>query len=133
MWTAINPKTGKRRIDDAFPPELRKKTLEQEMMIEFHNGSTFQLVGSDNFNSLVGSPPVGLVFSEYALSNPSAWAYLMPIVEENNGWAAFNSTPRGNNHFKKMCESADRREDWFYQSLNASQTGVFTPPTVSRH
>jgi hypothetical protein len=55
----------------------------------------------------------------------------MPIVEENNGWAAFNSTPRGNNHFKKMCESADRREDWFYQSLNAAQTGVFTPQQLA--
>lgn len=131
MWAAINSHTGKRRIDDAFPPELRKKTLEQEMMIEFHNGSTFQLVGSDNFNSLVGSPPVGLVFSEYALSNPSAWAYLMPIVEENNGWAAFNSTPRGNNHFKKMCEMADRRPEWFYQSLNATQTGIFGPEQLA--
>ena len=131
MWDAINPKTGKRRIDDAFPPELRKTTREQEMLIQFHNGSTFQLVGSDNFNSLVGSPPVGLVFSEYALSNPSAWAYLMPIVEENNGWAAFNSTPRGNNHFKNMCELADSEPGWFYDALSARDTGVFTEKQLS--
>src|SRR4030065_289272 len=88
------PKVRKRRIDEAFPPEIRKYTREQEMMIGFTNGSTFQLVGSDNFNSLVGSPPVGLVFSEYALSNPSAWGYLRPILLENGGWAGFNSTPR---------------------------------------
>ena len=131
MWDAINPKTGKRRIDDAFPPELRKTTREQEMLIQFHNGSTFQLVGSDNFNSLVGSPPVGLVFSEYALSNPSAWAYLMPIVEENGGWAAFNSTPRGNNHFKNMCEFADSEPGWFYDALSARDTGVFTEKQLS--
>lgn len=126
MWDAVNPHTGKRRIDEAFPPEIRKSTKEQEMMIQFHCGSTFQLVGSDNFNSLVGSPPVGLVFSEYALSNPSAWSYLRPILLENGGWAGFNSTPRGKNHFKGLCELAEKDPDWFYSCLTAQQTGVFT-------
>lgn len=127
MWDAINSHTGKRRIDEAFPQEIRKSTRENEMMIQFRNGSTFQLVGSDNFNSLVGSPPVGLVFSEYALSNPSAWGYLMPILEENGGWAGFNSTPRGKNHFKGMCDFAKNEPGWFFSSLNADQTQVFNP------
>lgn len=128
MWDAINPKTGQRRIDDAFPKELRENTKEQEMMIKFKGtNSTFQLVGSDNFNSLVGTPPVGLVFSEYALSRPSAWAYLMPIVEENGGWVGFNSTPRGKNHFKNMSEFASKEPGWFYSHLTADQTGIFAP------
>lgn len=131
MWDAINSHTGKRRIDEAFPKELRKGTKENEMMIQFHSGSTFQLVGSDNYNSLVGSPPVGLVFSEYAISLPSAWGYLMPILEENGGWAGFNSTPRGKNHFKRMCEFADKEPGWFFQSLNADQSGVFSPEQLS--
>lgn len=127
MWDAINPHSGKRRIDEAFPHEIRKTTRENEMMIQFRNGSTFQLVGSDNFDSLVGSPPVGLVFSEYAISNPSAWGYLMPILEENGGWAGFNSTPRGKNHFKGMCDFAEKEKGWFFSSLNADQTEVFSP------
>jgi len=127
MWDAVNGNTGKRRIDEAFPPEIRKYTREQEMMIGFTNGSTFQLVGSDNFNSLVGSPPVGLVFSEYALSNPSAWGYLRPILLENGGWAGFNSTPRGNNHFKNICDHAERTKDWFYEKWTVDDTHVFTP------
>jgi len=127
MWDAVNGHTGRRRIDDSFPPEIRKRTLENEMKIEFHTGSTFQLVGSDNFNSLVGSPPIGLVFSEYALSDPSAWGYLRPILLENGGWAGFNSTPRGNNHFKKLCEFARSDPEWFYDERTADQTGVFTP------
>lgn len=126
MWDAVNSHTGKRRIDEAFPVDIRKSTKEQEMMIQFHCGSTFQLVGSDNFNSLVGSPPVGLVFSEYALSNPSAWAYLMPILEENGGWAGFNSTPRGNNHFKNLCTFAQKEAGWFYDKKDADDTHVFT-------
>jgi hypothetical protein len=126
MWDAVNPHTGKKRVDEAFPHELRKSTREHEMMIQFHCGSSFQLVGSDNFNSLVGSPPVGLVFSEYALSNPSAWGYLMPILEENGGWAGFNSTPRGKNHFKNLCEFAAKEPGWFFESLGADKTAVFT-------
>ena len=126
MWDAVNGHSGKRRIDEAFPKEIRKRYLEQEMAIHFPNGSTFQLVGSDNFNSLVGSPPVGLVFSEYAISDPSAWSYLMPILEENGGWAVFNSTPRGNNHFRKLCEFAKSEPGWFFDERTASQTGVYT-------
>lgn len=126
MWDAINPKSGKRRIDEAFPHELRKSTREQEMMIQFKCGSTFQLVGSDNFDSLVGSPPLGLVFSEYALSNPASWGYLRPILLENDGWAVFNSTPRGANHFKAMCKLAATEPGWFYSALTAEETGVFT-------
>jgi phage terminase large subunit len=127
MWDSINPHTGKKRIDEAFPQEIRKTTRDHEMMIVFQCGSTFQLVGSDNFNSLVGSPPVGLIFSEYALSNPAAWAYLRPILLENRGWAGFNSTPRGNNHFKALCKHAEVTNGWFYQRLTAEQTKVFTP------
>ncbi len=134
MWDAItgNGKDAGRRIDKAFPKEIRSSTKEQEMSITMKNGSTFQLVGSDNFNSLVGSPPVGLVFSEYALSNPSSWAYLMPIVEENGGWVGFNSTPRGKNHFKALCEYAESQGDWYYNSLTASESGVFSAEQLAR-
>lgn len=126
IWDAINPHTGIKRVDEAFPQTIRKNTLNQEMKIEFVNGSTWQLMGSDNFDSLVGSPPVGLTFSEYALSNPSSWGFLRPILLENGGWAAFNSTPRGKNHFKNLCDLAQRSPDWFYQELTVDDTGIFT-------
>ena len=96
------------------------------MKIEFKNGSTWQLMGSDNYDSLVGSPPVGLTFSEYALSNPTSLGFLRPILLENGGWAIFNSTPRGKNHFKNLCELAEKSDSWFYSHLTADQTGVFT-------
>ena len=59
LWDAVDPHTGKKRLDDAFPHAIRAKTLEQEMKIIFHNGSSFQLMGSDNYDSLVGSTPLG--------------------------------------------------------------------------
>ena len=127
IWEAVNPHTGKRRIDEAFPLALRARTRENEMAIDFKNGSTWQVVGSDNYNSLVGSTPIGIVFSEFALADPAAWAYLRPILRENGGWAAFITTPRGRNHAATFFEAARRDPEWFAQLLPATETGVFTP------
>lgn len=126
IWEAVNPHTGKLRIDEAFPPEIRAGIRNTDMMIPLKSGSTWQVVGSDNFDALVGSPPIGIVFSEYALSDPRCWAYLSPILEENGGWAAFISTSRGDNHFKKLVDFARITPGWFCQILPADQTPVFT-------
>ena len=126
IWDAINPKTGKKRIDEAFPLEVRKTTRNQEMMIEFVNGSSFQVVGSDNPNTLVGSPPAGIVYSEWALSNPAARAYLRPIILENKGWQIFNTTPRGRNHAHTTLMAAQKDPLAFAQVFDATQTGIFT-------
>lgn len=127
IWDAINPHSGKRRIDEAFPPELRKRTRNNEMMIELQNGSIWQVVGSDNYNALVGSPPLGVVFSEFSLADPSAWAYLRPILRENGGWAVFIYTPRGRNHGYALYQSAKAAAGWFHEVKDATQTGVFSP------
>lgn len=132
IWDAINPHTGKRRIDEAFPLELRETTREQEMMIRFKNGSTWQVVGSDNFNSLIGSPPAGVVFSEWALADPSARAYLRPILTENNGWSLYITTPRGNNHAKRTFDAAKKEPNAFAQLLTALDTKVFTPEQLEQ-
>lgn len=29
IWDAVNPHSGKRRIDEAFPPQIRKRTVNQ--------------------------------------------------------------------------------------------------------
>lgn len=126
IWDAVNPRTGKKRIDEAFPLWIRKNTKNQEMSIEFVNGSLWQLVGSDNFNSLVGSPPIGIVFSEWAIANPLAWAYLSPILEENHGWALFIYTSRGSNHGLTMLRHAQATEGWFGEVNPADKTPVFT-------
>lgn len=126
IWTAVNPHTGRRRIDEAFPVELRKRTLEQEMFIEFVNGSTWQVIGSDTFDRLVGATPAGIVFSEFALANPAAWDYFRPMVTENDGWVIFISTVRGRNHFWKLAEMAKADPSWFYVNQTANDTDVFS-------
>ena len=131
IWTQVNPHTGLRRIDEAFPLELRRRTNDQEMFIEFLNGSTWQIAGSDNYNSLVGSSPCGIVFSEYALSNPASWAYLRPILRENGGWAIFISTPRGKNHFYHMVELAKSEPGWFTETLTVDDTQALDPMALA--
>jgi hypothetical protein len=132
IWRAVDPHLGRRRIDLAFPPEIRRQTRDQEMNIEFVNGSVWQLVGSDNYNALVGSPPVGIVFSEWALADPQAWSFLSPILEENDGWAIFVTTPRGPNHAKKLFDYARGSSDWFAQKLTADATNVFSREQLDR-
>lgn len=132
LWDAVNPVTGRRRIDDHFPEALRSTTKEQEMFIRFRSGSTWQLVGSDNYNSLVGSPPVGVVFSEWALADPSAWAYLAPILAENGGWAIFITTPRGRNHAMHMLQMANQSPDWHAEVLTVEDTGHISREDIER-
>lgn len=132
IWEAIDSHTGKRRIDQAFPKEIRETTRENEMFIRFKCGSTWQVLGSDNYDSLVGSPPVGVVASEWALANPKSWAYLRPILAENGGWAAFITTPRGKNHAERMYRSLQADPAAFVQKLTALDTGVFTKDVLDR-
>lgn len=122
IWTAVNPHTGKRRIDEAFPDAIRENTNDQEMFIRFKNGSTWQVIGSDNYDRLVGSSVAGVVFSEWALANPASWAYLAPIVAENNGWSLFITTPRGRNHAKTMLDMAQKNKGWFSEVSTVSDT-----------
>lgn len=132
IWDAVNPHTGTRRIDEAFPLPMRKRTLNNEMKIEFVNGSIWQVVGSDNYNSLVGSTPRGVVFSEWALAKPHAWAYIEPILLENNGWALFIYTPRGRNHGATTLESALKDPTWYAERLSAEKTGVFSAEILEK-
>jgi phage terminase large subunit len=132
IWEAVNPHTGKKRIDEAFPLAMRARTLGNEMMIEFVNGSTWQVVGSDNYDSLVGATPIGVVFSEWAIANPHAWTYISPILEENGGWAAFVTTTRGKNHAYKMYEAQRKNPEWFTEILSARDTNIFTQEQLAK-
>jgi hypothetical protein len=126
LWTSVNPHTGKRRMDEVFPPEIVESRNEQEMFIRFKNQSTWQLIGSDRFDATVGSGPAGIVYSEWALANPSAWAYHRPMLEENGGWALFISTPRGRNHCKDMYDMAVRSPKWFAEVSTIHDTGALS-------
>ncbi len=123
VWDGID-KGGRRIIDQAFPPEVRARKNDQEMKIELVNGSIWQCVGSDNFDSLVGANPVGVVFSEWSLADPRAWDFVRPILAENGGWALFIYTPRGRNHGARLLDMARAEPGWFAQVLTVEDTGA---------
>jgi len=121
IWNGVD-RNGRRIIDQAFPKEIRKRTSEQEMLIELNNGSTWQLVGSDNYDAMVGSNPIGIIFSEYSISNPQAWDYFRPMLAENGGWAVFIYTARGKNHGFHLYNMAKKSKGWFCELLTVNDT-----------
>ena len=123
VWNGVD-RAGRRMIDQAFPKEIRARSDKQEMLIELVNGSFWQCVGSDNYDSLVGANPLGVVFSEWSLANPAAWDYIRPILLENGGWAMFIYTPRGKNHGHSLLLQAKQSPQWFVQQLPIDKTGV---------
>lgn len=103
----------------AFPRQLVESENNTEMRISLSLGSTYQVVGADDPDRLVGSNPIGIVFSEFALM-PQAervWQLLSPILFANGGWALFISTPRGRNFFWKLYDSAGSNPEWFRETL----------------
>lgn len=129
IWNGIDGR-GRRIIDQVFPPPVRKRVNGNEMLVETVNGSIWQMAGSDNFDSLVGSNPVGVVFSEWALAHPDAWDYIRPILVENDGWALFIYTPRGHNHGFTAWMNALESEDWFAERLTIEDTGLIRPDQI---
>jgi hypothetical protein len=110
------------RFMDHFPEELVVGKNETELKVELANGSIYRLLGSDNTDQLVGMNPVGLVFSEYAIQDPQAWALLSPILVENQGWASFIFTPRGKNHAFDLWEANKQNPEWSCSLLTIAQT-----------
>lgn len=133
IWEGFT-KDGKRILENVFPGFLDpkrpgsvvKRKDEQQMMIELKCGSFWRLIGSDRIE-LVGAGPVGIVFSEYALSNPKAWNMIRPMLRENDGWAAFITTPRGRNHAKDLYDVAVADTTWFCELQTLYDTRAFDP------
>lgn len=117
---------------DFIPHEVVESKNSQEMIIRFKNGSLLSLVGSDNYNNLMGTNPAGIVFSEYALQDPRAYQFLRPILTANDGWALFISTPRGKNHLYTLYEIARNSDSWFCYKMTVEETGHIPMREIER-
>lgn len=128
LWDNISQTLGMRVVDQAFPKQLRDSTNENEMRIVLKNGSIFQIVGSDNYDSVMGTDPAGVVFSEWGLAKkPEAWKFISPVLARNGGWAIFNSTPRGMNHYYEQWNYAVANPDkWFTSCVTNADTHLIS-------
>lgn len=122
LWDAIT--NDGFRILDYLPPDLVDSRHEQYMRIRLRNGSVFQIIGSDSYdNTLVGTNPQGVVFSEFAISDPMAYQFVRPILTANQGWVLIVSTPRGKNFMWEMYKAAIQNpDDWFVSKLTVEDT-----------
>lgn len=132
LWDGAD-KEGFRFIDH-FPKELLQgQPNNTEMKLRYKNGSLFQVVGSDRYNSVMGTNPIGMIFSEYALQDPQCWGYFRPILAENDGWAIFNFTPRGENHAYQLYELAKNDPaNWFCELLTVNDTHAVKPEVLEQ-
>lgn len=93
-----------------------KRKNEQELLVEFHNGSKIVLKGADNPDSLRGTYVHLAIMDEYADMKPSIWDEIIrPQLADTKGRAWFMGTPRGYDHFHDLWKRAFTGElggDW---------------------
>jgi phage terminase large subunit len=106
VWNGMD-KTG-RKFRSYFPKQLIDYTNENEMRIHLKNGSIYQCTGGDDIDRLVGTNPVGVILSEWAIMDPRVDDYLSPILSENDGWSLKITTIRGKNHAYKDLKKAEK-------------------------
>jgi len=123
IWDGIDGSGFK--FMDHIPDKLVHRKNGTDMKVELANGSVIQIIGTDKFNKVRGANPVGCVFSEFAFQNPKGWNIIRPILRENGGWAAFNSTPNGKNHFYDMYNMAVTNPNWFSQFVTIDDSTNF--------
>ncbi len=140
VWNGIDGQ-GRKILNQVFPGfsqaqtrrgsgGIVKRVSNQEMLVELKHGPVWQMAGSDNYDSLVGSNVVGVVFSEWSLANPLAWDYIRPILLENGGWALFIYTPRGRNHGYHTFQMALHNDKWIADRQTVDDTGRLTPEDI---
>lgn len=128
IWESIT--NSGQRFKDFIPEQLIENENNTEMVLRLVNGSSIRLIGSDNYdNSLIGTNPKMVVFSEYALSDSRAYTLgARPILNANKGKVIIISCVVGNtlvlmkDGFKRIEKvSKDRSE---YSDLNKPVYGL---------
>lgn len=132
LWRNVD-KQGFRLVDH-IPAEFIERFLTNEMFIEYKNGSTIQIVGFDkNPDSIRGVACKGVVYSEFAYSDPEAYKVMVPSIRESEGWAIINSTPNGRNHFYDRWKAVSDSSRWYCSTLQTmwpdrpGYSGLLTP------
>jgi len=106
----------------AIPEVLIASKNEALMEITLINGSRLVLGGSNQYDGLMGTNPVTIIYSEFSLHNPMARQYMNPILIQNGGIEIFQFTPRGKNHGWEVMETVRDNPNYLVQHLNVEQT-----------
>jgi hypothetical protein len=112
---------------------LVKRLNNQEMVMELTNNSTIRLIGLDKDpDAGRGITPQGIIFSEFAFSDPEAYANVLPALRRKGAWVIINSTPNGRNHFYSMLVKCKKDKSWFVSHMQALWPNIFTWEDIER-
>lgn len=133
IWDGMT-NDGKRMLDYIPKGIIEGNPNNTEMKIWLNGArgqSLIQLIGADSYDSIMGTNPRGVVFSEWSLIDPMAYEFIKPILAANGGWCAFIYTPRGRNHGWDLAEIARLNpSEWFYEVLTVRDTGVLNEDQI---
>ena len=113
-------------LDQYLPKEHVRRRNEQELYVQFTNGSILKILGADKPDSLRGIDACGVVFDEFSLMKREVWEEIFrPIITQSaNRWAMFLFTPKGINHAHEYWKNAEHWSGWSRSMLKASESGL---------
>lgn len=122
-----------------LPPEIVERSVETELMKKLINGSTIQLIGADNPDSLRGPKLDGVIFDEAAYIDEHIYPTIIKgqLLGSNgkpSGFAYFISSPnaKGRNWFSSFWDEAKRKEQAGDKEWAAFYFTIYDNPTLSR-
>lgn len=108
---------------------------EAELSITLPGGQIIRLYGAENYDRMRGLYFNGVALDEAQDIPPVALTQvILPALADRGGWLDAAGTPKGRAgllyQLKQMAEADP--DNWFYQSLRASETGILPHPELVR-
>ncbi len=109
------------------------KLAEGELCAQLPTGAKIWLLGADNPDALRGTYADGVVLDEYAQIKPDVYDEIVrPMLLSRNGWVVFTGTPKGQNQFYELYQTAQKAAQtdpahWWCGMFRADETGVIAP------
>lgn len=88
------------------------------------------LLGAENPAAIRGIYLDGAILDEFAEMDPTVWSMVIrAALSDRLGWAIFLGTPKGQNHFFDVLETAKQKalggdQSWYWRVFKASETGI---------
>jgi len=116
--------------------EVGGKGNESELSITLpHNGAVIKLYGAENAERMRGLYFDGIVVDEaQGIARSVLTTIILPALADRLGWLDCSGTPRGwSNLLGELVKIAKNTPDqWFFQILRASETGIIPADELAR-
>ena len=126
IWEGKDEK-GRDVLDYYVPHEMIIKADNADMKLTVRaigGTSQIQIFGTNlgQYEALRGKPANKAVFAEYARQDPRGEEAVAPMLVKTGGIAIYNSTPNGNNHFKRGYYMAKNNPDCYAITATVNDT-----------